>query len=151
MTGEIKFFRKRFIGGFNRQDVVEYITDLARERDENLALREKAEQDLQAFMAEMESLKQERDEANRLAAEYKSEVLNAARKTLVEFEASFEKMCAGFEEEVNSICTQMLAARSIMAVVPGVLKDAGSTFSGLRALLDEGNDTPGSLTPNSKN
>ena len=141
MTGEIKFFRKRFIGGFNRQDVVEYIAELARERDENLALKEKAEQKLQGFIAEMESLKKERDEALLLAAEYKSGVLDAAKKTLAEFEASFEKMCTGFEEETTGICTQLLAARSIIAVVPAALKDAGSMFRELKALLDEGNDS----------
>lgn len=145
MTGEIKFFRKRFIGGFNRQDVVEFIADLARERDENLALKEKAQQNLQDLLAEMEALKLERDEAKRLAAEYKSEVLDAARKTLVEFEASFAKLGAEFEEETTSICTQLLAARSIMTVVPGTLKEAGAKISGLRALLDKGNDSPDSL------
>ena len=142
MTGEIKFFRKRFIGGFNRHDVVDYIADLARERDENLALREKTEQDIQALMAEIDSLKLERDEAKRLAAEYKSEVLNAARKTLSEFEVSFNKLCMGFNIESIGICEQLEAARSIIEMLPGTLKEAGSMFSGLKALLDEGNDSP---------
>lgn len=142
MTGEIKFFRKRFIGGFNRQDVVDYIAELARERDENLALREKSDQKVRDLMAEIDSLKHERDEARRLAEEYKSEVLNAARKTLTEFEISFDKLCGGFEEEAANVCAQLEAARNIIAIVPGALKEAGAKFSGLRALLDEGNDTP---------
>jgi len=137
MTGEIKFFRKRFIGGFNRQDVIDYITELAQERDKNLAMKEKAQQDVRALAAVVASLKNERDEAIRLANEYKAEVLDAARKTLAEFEISFDKLCVGFEEESANICAQLDAARSIIAIVPGALKEAGSKFSELRTLLDE--------------
>jgi len=137
MTGEIKFFRKRFIGGFNRQDVIDYITELAQERDKNLALREKAQQDVRALASIVASLKNERDEARRLANEYKAEVLDTARKTLAEFEGSFEKLCVGFEEESANICAQLEAARNIIAIVPGALKEAGSKFSQLRTLLDE--------------
>ena len=137
MTGEIKFFRKRFIGGFNRQDVIDYITELAQERDKNLALKEKAQQDVRALASVVASLKNERDEARRLANEYKAEVLDAARKTLAEFEGSFEKLCVGFEEESANICAQLEAARNIIAIVPGALKEAGSKFSELRTLLDE--------------
>ena len=143
MTGEIKFFRKRFIGGFNRQDVVDYITELAWQRDENLALKEKAEEETKALAKMVETLKNECEESKRLAEEYKSEVLNSARRTLEEFEVSFEKLCVGFEEESANICAQLEAARKIIAIVPGALKEAGTKFSTLRALLEEGNDTPG--------
>ena len=142
MTGEIKFFRKRFIGGFNRQDVVDYIAILAKERDANLALKEKAQKDAQKLVDEIALLRYERDEARRLVDEYKSEVLDAARRTLSEFEASFEAICTGFEEESVNICEQLEAAQSIIALFPSAIKEAGSRFSGLRKLLDEGNDTP---------
>jgi chromosome segregation ATPase len=145
MTGEIKFFRKRFIGGFNRQDVVDYIAELAQQRDENLALKQKAEQDTRALEAEILSLRRECEEAKRQAEGYKSEVLKAAQKTLVDFEDSFEKLCAGFEEEAAGICAQLETARNIIAIVPGALKEAGTKFSSLTALLNEGNDTPGSI------
>jgi cell division septum initiation protein DivIVA len=34
IQGEITFFRKRFIGGFNRDDVIAYIRKMAQEKDE---------------------------------------------------------------------------------------------------------------------
>jgi len=142
MTGEIKFFRKRFIGGFNRQDVIDYIADIAQERDKNLALREKAENESRELVATIVLLKRERDEARQLASEYKSEVISAAKKTLAEFEASFQKICVGFEEESAGICAQLESARSIIAILPDALKKAGERFSELRALLEEGKDTP---------
>jgi len=145
MTGEIRFFRKRFIGGFNRQDVIDYITELAQEREKNLALREKAEQDVWALEAEIMSLRRERDEALRLANDYKSVVVDAARKTLADFEVSFENLCAGFEEESACICAQLESARNVIAILPGALAETGARFSRLRALLEEGSDAPGDI------
>jgi hypothetical protein len=142
MTGEIKFFRKRFIGGFNRQDVIDYIAVLAQENEGNRVLKEKAEKAVQELVMEMVSLKRERDEAKRLAGEYKSEVLEAARRTLAEFEASFNSLSAGFEEESAGICEQLEAARSIIAILPSALKKTGERFGRLRAMLEEGKDTP---------
>jgi len=142
MNGEIKFFRKRFIGGFNRKDVIDYIANVAQERDRNLALKEKAEQETRDLVNTIVALKRERDEARLQANGYKSEVLKAARKTLEEFEASFGNLCTGFEEESANICAQLEAARNIIAILPGALKKAGETFSGLRVLLEEGKDSP---------
>ncbi|MCL2045826.1 MAG: hypothetical protein FWG88_05520 [Oscillospiraceae bacterium] len=34
MSGEISYFRKRFFGGFNRDDVIDYIEKMAKERNE---------------------------------------------------------------------------------------------------------------------
>jgi len=142
MTGEIKFFRKRFIGGFNRQDVIDYIAELAKERDKNLALKDKAQMEVQALTEMVAKLRFERDEVIRLANEYKSEVLDSARKTLAELEASFETLCAGFEQESTSICTQLETARSIIAILPSALKETGLQFSELKALLDDENNIP---------
>jgi len=152
MTGEIKFFRKRFIGGFNRQDVIDYIADLAQERDKNLELKEKAERESQELITTIVTLKRERDEARQIAEHYKSEVLNAAKQTLAEFEVSFQNLCVGFDEESASICAQLESARNIIAILPDALKKTGERFSGMQGLLEEGNDTPNSdetnTTPN---
>ena len=137
MTGEIKFFRKRFIGGFNRQDVIDYITVISKEREKDKAIIAKAEQDARGYMAEIESLMRERDEAMRLAYEYRSEVLEEAKKTLVEIEASFKNLCTGFEEETAGICEQLETARNIVAILPSAIKKAAIRFNGLRDMMDK--------------
>lgn len=43
MPGEISYFRKRFFGGFNRRDVIDYIEKLAQERNRLLAAKDRAE------------------------------------------------------------------------------------------------------------
>ena len=59
MKGEVEFFRKKFIGGFNRKDVVSYITKLANERNESRDGKEKAEADSRTLAAEVTSLRAE--------------------------------------------------------------------------------------------
>jgi len=53
MTGEIVSFRKKFIGGFNRDDVTAYITKITKERNESLKAKEKAERELLVLRGEM--------------------------------------------------------------------------------------------------
>jgi len=73
MNGEVKFFRKRFFGGFNRDDVVKYVSKLAHERNEHLSAKEAAEAQVKEMTSEVEPLRlmsqtaqQSVDEANEL-------------------------------------------------------------------------------------
>ena len=50
MQGEKEFFRKRFFGGFNRDDVIKYIAKIADERNDALAAKEKAENESQGLI-----------------------------------------------------------------------------------------------------
>ena len=52
MAGEINFFRKRFLGGFDKQDVVDYIAEQADERNKLSAKIEKVESDYEALVEE---------------------------------------------------------------------------------------------------
>ena len=56
MEGEIARFRKKFFGGFNNDDVVAYIAELSRERNENIAARERAESKVQELQDEVARL-----------------------------------------------------------------------------------------------
>jgi chromosome segregation ATPase len=69
MTGEINFFRKRFLGGFNREDVVSYISKLAQERNENREARAIAEEDARTLADEAEALRQKTEDAKKDADE----------------------------------------------------------------------------------
>jgi len=57
MEGEKEFFRKRFFGGFNREDVIKYITGLANERNEAIEAKEKAEKKARALAEEVKKLR----------------------------------------------------------------------------------------------
>ena len=59
MSGEKEFFRKRFFGGFNREDVIKYIAGLAEERNEALAAKERAEKKARTLAEEVKKLRGE--------------------------------------------------------------------------------------------
>jgi len=59
VNGEKEFFRKRFFGGFNRDDVINYIARLAEERNEALAAKEKAEKKARALAIDLKKLREE--------------------------------------------------------------------------------------------
>jgi len=52
MTGEIMSFRKKFIGGFNRDDVATYITKITKERNDSIKAKEKVERELLVLRGE---------------------------------------------------------------------------------------------------
>ncbi|MCL2228006.1 MAG: hypothetical protein FWB97_10365, partial [Oscillospiraceae bacterium] len=69
MSGEIKFFRKRFFGGFNRDDVVKYISKLAQERNEFKNAKDTAEAEAKTMAGEVEPLRLKSEEAIKEACE----------------------------------------------------------------------------------
>jgi len=62
MIEEVNYFRKRFLGGFNREDVVKYINKLAKERKDLREAKEAADEETRAIAAEIEPLRKEIEE-----------------------------------------------------------------------------------------
>jgi len=59
MKGEKVFFRKKLFGGFNREDVVVYIAQIAEERNEAITAKEKAENEVSKLTREIQILRGE--------------------------------------------------------------------------------------------
>jgi len=59
MAEEISYFRKRFLGGFNREDVIRYITKLTKERNGLRDAKEAADEEARAIADEIEPLRKE--------------------------------------------------------------------------------------------
>jgi len=81
MKGEIEFFRKRFFGGFNRKDVINYIGKLAQERNENRAALERAEKSAQTMANALDAKSREVDELRNAYDEISNE-LEELRQTM---------------------------------------------------------------------
>ena len=59
MTGEVLFIKKQFFGGFKRKDVAEYVSKLAKERNEEREKNAKANEVIDELRAEIEKLNNE--------------------------------------------------------------------------------------------
>ena len=88
MEGEKEFFRKRFFGGFNREDVIKYIAKIAGERNEALAAKEKAEKELSEIRTAQEKADHDAralaEEVKKLRDEKKAQTSNAAQAVKTE-------------------------------------------------------------------
>lgn len=153
MTGEIEFFRKRFVGGFNRQDVVNYISKLAKERNEWYTAKENAEKEAEKAAQNTQSLNNEIAKLNneiaalrhelerarqevRESREYKVIALEAAAVTFARLGSSFESLSGDFDTTIESICTEFDQARKTVMSLPGFLARAGDGLKELQAACE---------------
>ena len=137
MSGELNYFRKRFFGGFNRQDVIDYVSKLAQERNELRIAKEKTEQELQALAEETASLRHALDEAKMEANKNKTEAIEAAIRTVNNLESDFSDLRKEVESKASGVRTELEAACNTLASVPSVLERAEIRVAELRATLDE--------------
>ena len=91
MEGEISYFRKRFLGGFNRKDVVGYIAKLAKERNDIREAKEIAEEEAAALAAKVEPLQTELDEI-RAEAEQRLSALEKAQQDALRLEEELSRL-----------------------------------------------------------
>jgi len=135
MTGEVNSFRSRFFGGFNREDVVDYIAKLAQERNELEATKTKAENDLSALTLEIEALRSETEEACRVMAEdydRKLSVFKSAVNAFAGYGESFRLLCEDISAATTGVFTVLKDAGDITARMPALLSQAFNTFEELR-------------------
>ena len=137
MTGEISFFRKKFIGGFNRKDVVDYIAKLAKERNEITAARDKAMQEIGDLVDEVSKLHNALEEAKQAATEYRINTLEAAGKTFSDLEGAFTNLRAEYETATAGLCAELEAAVTVIAAGPSILERAGERLAELQFSLEE--------------
>lgn len=150
MTGEVEYFRKRFVGGFNREDVVKYISKLAQERNDWRAAKEKADLDMQALGDRIAALENEiriSEQEVRAAREYKAAELEAAAGIFSQLEAAFGNLCRDLETTTESICTELDQARRTITALPAYLEQAGRGIRELQMIcLQERNQPPEALS-----
>ena len=146
MTGDINSFRSRFFGGFNREDVVEYIAKLAQERNELEAAKTKADNDVQALTLEIERLRGEAEGERRLLAEDRERMTNAfesAGRAFAEYDEAFKGMCAEIGAAATGVFSVLQNAGDITAKLPPMLARAAERFGALRSEFDADRPAPG--------
>lgn len=136
MSGELNYFRKRFFGGFNRQDVVDYITKLSQERNELRAMRDTAVRQVKELADEAASLRLALEEAKQEANKNRTEAIEAAIRTFSDLESDFTNLRKDIETAASGVRAELQAASGRIAEVPLVLERAEERVAELRAFLD---------------
>jgi hypothetical protein len=100
MKGEKVFFRKKLFGGFNRDDVVQYIAKIAEERNEAIKAKEKAEKEIFTLAREIKILRGEEIEPTPITEPETTPELISEQTPVAEPESmpEFEPSPAGIDE-----------------------------------------------------
>ena len=139
MTGEISYFRKRFLGGFNREDVIDYIEKLAQERNKLQAEKDRAEQKVQSLTGELETLRVEIEEARKSEfedRENKIAAVIAALKTFSDLETTLSNLNSDIFNISKRAREEFKTARQDIAELPGILEQADKRFAELLTVFE---------------
>ena len=137
MTGEVDFFRKRFIGGFDRKDVVDYIAKLAGERNALADARDKAVQEVNELTIQVDSLRRELAESIRYAESFKVEEIAKAKIVLLEIETEFEALSVDAKSSVAGASNQLRTIVNTIEGVSSMLDSTGAKIAELKSLMDD--------------
>ncbi|MCL2151822.1 MAG: hypothetical protein FWH57_02510 [Oscillospiraceae bacterium] len=141
MTGDINYFRKRFFGGFNRKDVIDCLSKLAKERNDMEAARDKAAQDARALAASIAKLNAEIEDIRQQAEKdrvFKAAVFETAGDTFMEFETVFRRLRGEIEEAAVALRGELENMGNAAAKMPEALAQAGSRLEMLKTAFDGG-------------
>ena len=144
MNGDVNYFRNRFMGGFNKKDVINYITMMAKERNELTEAKNKAVSDARSLAAEVASLRRELEEMSRLVREdnkQKAAVFAAASDVFSEFETAFIDLRSEIEEATIDVSEELKKTCDTVAKLPAVLVEAGERLEELRAAFNAEKET----------
>lgn len=137
MAGEIGFFRKTFLGGFNKQDVSEYIAKQANEKNDVTKAKDMAEQDAAALAAEVTELRLALDKAKQDAKTYKVKALEAAERTIADLETAIKNMRAEVETKNADVCAALDEVKEKITGISSIFDNADEKLEDLKSMLSE--------------
>ena len=137
---EIGNFKSKLFGGFDRQDVSDYIKQLASERN---CLTEKCDE----LEAGMSALLERAEEAEKTAEEQKrrtDEYLVCARESVVreltELLEKYESVRSDMEVTTSHIRCELTRLGDGLSLLTEVFRKAGDRFSELKGIVERGED-----------
>ena len=124
--GEKQGFKRRAFGGFDRKDVINYIEELAAERN--------------ALAAENEKLRSELDRCECIAENCDDgENIKNADEILASLEKEYSILCADVDVNLAHVKCETDNVEERLRKLSDALKDAGGRISALRTSLNKEN------------
>ena len=133
MRGEINSFRKRAFGGFNQDDVINYVAKASQERNALIDANNKAEAELKKLAEELASVRAELEEALGRNNKEKVVAFNEAEVVFNEMRTSFDKAHAEIIGAYDRANEELSAAP--IDELPGIIEDAHNKLNNLRAVV----------------
>ncbi len=131
-------FRSKLFGGFNRQDVSDYITHLAAQRNSLQEKCEKLEAESAALHERADEAERKAEEQKRLTDEYIINVRESATRELNELLEKYEAVRSDMEVTTAHIRCELTRIGDGLSLLTEVLGRAGDRFSELKDFIGNG-------------
>ncbi len=129
-------FRSRVFGGFHRQDVIDYIEELAAERNtlakENSELQERV-YDLEERAAEPEAQEESAEDCRAQI----SDMLTEARELLASVKAEYDALFSDVNINVSHAQGELKNMTARLSGIISTLKTAGERLEAVSGMLEE--------------
>ena len=119
MSGEIKIFKRELVGGFDRQDVIEYIERQAKEK-------QRLKEDAAAAGREIGALQQQITALDAEVKNVKTQAMNETEAALAELMESYLAVKSDIEAITGSIKNELSLIGDALARLSGILENAGT-------------------------
>ena len=119
MSGEIKIFKRELVGGFDRQDVIEYIERQAKEKQRFKEEAETAGREIGALQQQITALDAE-------VKNVKTQAMNETEAALAELMESYLAVKSDIEAITGSIKNELSLIGDALARLSGILENAGT-------------------------
>ena len=137
MSGDIRHFRRRVFGGFDENDVMRYIEELAGQRNKYKLNGDRLEQDLKALQFELKRLQSELDNADRRIMDIKVKTLGQAGSNISSLKESYLNVRSEVEETAKSISGELSKLNSTLTLLSSVLDKTSYSFSELESSVEQ--------------
>jgi chromosome segregation ATPase len=136
MSGDIRHFRRRLFGGFDENDVMRYIEELAGQRNKYKMSGDKLEQELRDLTYELKRLQGELDEADRRIMDIKIRSLGQAGSNISSLKESYLNIRSEMEETARTISAELSKLGSTLTLLSSVLDKTGYRFNELETTVE---------------
>jgi len=135
-------FKSRLFGGFDRQDVSDYITTLARERNRLRTEVETLRSENEALKARAEAAEASAEAEKRRAEDFVISERAAARDELQTLCDKYAEVRSDLDVTATHVRCEILRLADNLTLLTGVFGQAGERFEELRGLVSDESDAP---------
>ena len=136
MSGDVRHFRRRFFGGFDTNDVMLYIEELAAQRNKYKTTGDRLELELKTLNAEIRRLQSELDDADRRISDIKVRSLDEAGGSIATLKETYTNIRSEVESTTSNISLELARLNNTLISLSSVLDKTGFRFSELQTLVE---------------
>jgi chromosome segregation ATPase len=136
MSGDIRHFRRRLFGGFDENDVMRYIEELAGQRNKFKLTGDRLEQELKTLQNELKRLQTELDDADRRIMDIKVRSLGQAGSNISSLKESYSNIRAEMDVTAQAVSSELSKLSSTLTLLTSVLDKTGYRFTELESSVE---------------